>query len=175
VAGSQLTDFDRFLDTLPGRMVRSIIKGGMLEMANVVADEARALAPKESGEMANAIEAVVTVSGTEVRSKVRLTGMNAMKGIWAEFSTAAHVINKSGPGSTSKKGAKPGKGSLVINGQFAGPTVNHPGARAKPFMRPAADIAMDRALAAGAGHIRSSIERRGFVGNFATPTLQAPQ
>ena len=71
-----------------------------------------------------------------------------------EFGTLPHLI-EAGSGSLNKAAKK---NALDINGLYVD-KVHHPGATAKPFMRPAADEAKEAAVDALAASLGEQIER----------------
>lgn len=128
--------------------------------------------------IARAIEHVAGVRDGVITGKVRLRGFPASVGIWAEYGTSAHIISiadDARPTAKTRHGIRPislrtinrnnrakaaadGEPlSLVINGQFVGQSVNHPGASAHPFMRPAIDAKQAQAVSAVADYVRARL------------------
>lgn len=84
---------------------------------------------------------------------------------WVEYGTQAHWIKATytkslalRPNSRASSGfAKRWVRSLVIGGNFVGPSVRHPGARPKPFMRPALHTKARDAVMAAAVYMRQRL------------------
>lgn len=121
------------LSMLPVEVETKIMRNAVTAGAREVRDEARVLAPKQSGAMAQAIKVTRSTSFKEghVAAKVRLKGRHAFLGRFMEYGVLPHLIWTRG------------KGSLVINGVPIGKQVWHPGHGARPFMRPAMDNKAD--------------------------------
>jgi hypothetical protein len=162
-----------FLETLPEKLARNVLRGALRAAAQEVAPEAKALAIDSQVK-----EAVGVSTGTRpglVYSKVRLKGPGSYKGLWLEWGTLPHLISirddvrpttKTRNGSVRwsvkavNKAVK--RGSLEINGKFVGAVVHHPGARPHPFMRPALDAKAEQAIAAAANYIKSRLTAQGL-------------
>lgn len=181
-----LAELDRYLSALPKNMQKGAYRAGLVAAARPIRDEARLLAPKETGKMAKAIKtgaARQNPDGT-FSITIRLDGEHSYLGLFQEYGVAAHLIKVAEdikPTKTKKDGRvvplSIGKinrmvdvGSLVIGENFVGPMVHHPGHAAHPFMRPALDAKADEAVKAFAGRIRDYIE--GKTG-FAAPPDEA--
>jgi len=86
--------------------------------------------------------------------------------LWLEYGTAPHLISVDDSQrqglSVRRVNDRVNAGSLVINGNFVGTTVHHPGARPHPFMRPALDTKEGEARAAAQSYINSRISRSGI-------------
>lgn len=175
--GDGSAELDAFLASLPEKLARNVARGGLRAAAVVVAEEAKHMARNEQ------VSAAIGVStgrrGDLVYSKVRLKGPGAYKGIWLEYGTLPHLISVQAGERTTPAGRVIGIGtinrnlralakaadkpfSLVIAGRFVGPTVQHPGARPYPFMRPALDARQEAAVAAMATYVRDRLESNGL-------------
>jgi HK97 gp10 family phage protein len=121
---------------LPIEVETKILRNGLKAGAKIIRDEARALAPKKTGEMAKSIK---TFSGKslvdgQVVVKIKLRGKHAFLGPFIEHGVLPHLIWVKS------------KESLAIHGVPIGKRVQHPGSAAKPFMRPALDNKAEEAI-----------------------------
>jgi hypothetical protein len=162
-----------FLDTLPQKLARNVLRGGLRAAAMVVAEDAQARATDE--DVAAAIGVVTGSKGSIVYSKVRLKGKGSFKGIWMEWGTLPHLISvreSDKPTYKTRHGVQKWgirsinnavrRGSLEIAGKFVGPVVHHPGGRPVPFMRPALDAKAEAAVVAFAGYVNSRLTTEGL-------------
>ena len=142
IAIEGLSDALAALDALPDRITRMCVYEGVRIGAEALAARARELAPvappttfnaSRYGAVAGSLRASVkvnppTYSGDWVNCKVSAGSKIAYYARWVEFGTAAHQI-------------KPRyRKALTVEGGYA-EVINHPGAQAHPFMRPAVDSA----------------------------------
>lgn len=158
-----------FLESLPAKLEQNILRGAMRAAATVVAKDAETRT--NSPQIRDGIYVTSGARAGTITAKVKLKGFPASLAIWAEFGTAAHWIridprDRTGPKGkisigTINKNAKEA-GSLVIAGNFVGPSVYHPGARDIPFLRPALDANQDAAVEAAASYIRTRLENAGL-------------
>jgi len=142
---------------LPVQIETKLLRNGLAAGANIIRDEAKALAPKKSGLMAEAIK-TVRRSGTpdgEVVVKIRLKGPHAYLGLMIEYGVKTHLIWV-----RSKK-------DLAINGVVIGHRVWHPGFAEKPFMRPALDSKAGEAVQAVVEYVAANIK----WGPITAPTI----
>lgn len=153
--------FDKFLSALPGKLEQNVLRGGMRAMAKVIADDAQERCI--SSEAAASIKVGTRAERGLVTSKVQTKGRGAYLAPWLEYGTAPHFISvdesQRGGRSVRRINELHRKGSLVINGQFVGETVHHPGARPHPFLRPAVDSKMDEGLAAMTSYVTTRLAR----------------
>lgn len=159
-----------FLDQLPDKLVRNVLRGGLRAGAREIAKEAKAGIHSISGELARGVKvATATVKG-QARAYVRLRGKAAYIGRFVEYGTAPHIIRAKGAKASIRTlNEMDARGSLVIGGRFVGSVVRHPGAKAKPFLRPA----LDRKAAAAVNAAGEYIARRLKIGDIQAPTLES--
>ncbi len=155
-----LDELKKKLAELPLKIEQNIVRGALRAGAKVIAEEAKRLCPvgtEDGGALRDSIR--VSAQRTE-KGKVKVAvkaggGKGAGKGKakdqvyyahMVEFGTAAHFIKPK----TSK--------SLFLAGLFK-EGVNHPGAKAKPFMRPAMDGRAQDALQAVANYIAQRLPK----------------
>ena len=156
-----LDELHRLMRELPEKIERNILRGGLRAAAKVVEDEARRLVPvappsggnaKAYGVAAGALRASIR---TSMRVRTKAGWVNAQvkagnKQAWyahlVEFGTARHWI-------------KPKNRKSLFFAGLAREAVDHPGARPKPFMRPAFDANAQGAIEAMADYIRQRLPK----------------
>lgn len=167
-------EMDAFLQTLAPKLGRSIVRGGMRELAKVVAEEARTRVNSDEVRGSIGVSGQMLPDGTII-SKVRTKGKGAFIAPWLEFGTAAHFISvelDARPTTQTRRGVRKWsiglinkaakRGSLIIGNQFVGASVYHPGARPTPFLRPAADVAIGAGIEAMAQYVRARLTKEGL-------------
>jgi HK97 gp10 family phage protein len=155
------------LNSLPVKIEKNIMRAALRAGAKVIAEEAKALVPVSPpnsenarlyGGYTGALKDSIRVDTRARRGKVtasvkaggkRKRGTDVFYAHFVEFGTAAHTIK-------GKNGRR-----LFFNGTFT-PAVNHPGARAKPFMRPALDTKADDAIRAVGNKIKERLTKQGI-------------
>ena len=168
-----LKELNAFLQTLPTKLEQNVLSGALRAGANVFRTEARRLLSSQgsvaSGQLLNSIRVSVRRRKGKVRARVVAQG-EKNEAIWVEYGTAAHFIEvraDAKPGRMTRRGYRTfsmrtinkmvGTGSLVIGKNFVGTSVVHPGARAKPYMRPALDTKSREATVAAAQYIKKRL------------------
>lgn len=144
-----LSELQAFLDALPAKMESNIMRAALRQGANVVRDEAKANVPVKSGLLRAGLKVSTSSRRGVVTAKVKATGKHAYLARWIEYGTAAHQIKP--------KMAR----SLLFGGIFA-ESIDHPGAAAKPFMRPALDTRAQAALLAVGEAIKKRLTKQGL-------------
>ncbi len=118
-------ELERFLDELPEKLQAKVARVAMAAGARVIRDEARLVVPKKSGALKRSIR---SSSGRardgQITATIKAGNKDAFYAHMVEFGTQPHDIRP--------KKAK----ALKIGGGYA-LLMHHPGARPKPFMRPA--------------------------------------
>lgn len=134
-----LVELDKMLKELPAKIEANVIRGGLRAAAKVVLDEAKRLCPVEhpstegvkqgavTGELQRSIRISGRMSKGRVTYQVRAGNAKAFYAHMVEYGTARHFIKPKGS-----------RSALFFAG-YAHGEVDHPGAKAKPFMRPAID------------------------------------
>lgn len=140
-----LSDLARFMDTLPPKLERNVMRGALRAGMRVVQPVARANVHSVSGELARGLKISTRARGGRVTASLRATGKHAHVAKWLEFGTAAHVI-------ASKIG-----GMLAFGYGVFRKVVQHPGSRPKPFMRPALDQQAGAAVVASAEYMKKRL------------------
>ena len=137
------------------KMEKKMLRGGLRAGAKVIADEAKARVPVKLGKLRDSIRVGTAVKDGQVMATIK-AGRNKKKddpyyANMVEYGTAPHVIVAGG-------GTKAGK-VLAAGARILGEKVDHPGASAKPFMRPALDMKAQPALDRTAEYLRDRIEK----------------
>ena len=143
-----LAELNKALQELPAKVERNVLRGGLRAGAKVLEDAARAHVPVKRGDLHKSIRVSMRVSsktGT-VRAQVKAGDKKAWYAHLVEFGTARHWIKPK-----SRK-------SLFIAGLMK-EVVDHPGARPRPFMRPAFDGKWRAAIDAMADYIRTRLPK----------------
>jgi HK97 gp10 family phage protein len=136
-----LSDLQAFLDKLPAKIERNVVRGALRAGANVVKPIAQANIHDVSGHLAASLKVTTQSRGGRVTASVYTREFYAH---FVEYGTGPHRI------------AAYRAGALVINGRLV-KSVEHPGARARPFLRPALDTQAGAAVLAAAAYIRSRL------------------
>jgi HK97 gp10 family phage protein len=144
--GKELHDF---LQQLPVKMEKNIMRSALRAGAKVIADEAKANVPVKDGDLRDSIRVSTRAKRGQVTASAKAGNKKAFYWHFVEFGTAAHTIK-----------AKNGK-SLFFNGSNVR-SVRHPGARAKPFMRPALDSKSTEAIRAVGAQIGKRLNKLGL-------------
>jgi HK97 gp10 family phage protein len=170
-----------FLDQLPLKLQKNVLRGAMRAGARVVQKEAKLRVPAKSGLTRKSIKVDTGVENGRVIGRVLARGRHAYLARMIERGIDPHIISISeedrgttmtrrGPRvvsiGTVNKMVK--RGSLKIGEHFVGPIVHHPGVAARPFMRPALDIKAKEAV----GAIGQYIAARLKFGQLNAPLLE---
>jgi len=145
-----LSDLGKALATLTAKLEKNIMRGALRAGGNVMRDDARTNAARATGALAKGIKTSTNAKGGKVYAKVRTTGKHSYIAHFVEFGTEPHRIN-----------ARNG-GTIYIEGRPIGPFVDHFGARAMPFMRPALDGQASAAVTETAAYIRKRLTAEGI-------------
>lgn len=139
-----LADLQKFLDTLPVKIEKNIMRGALRRGMNEVKPAAQQGVHSISGLLAAGLKVGTRAKGGTVYATLKATGKHAYLARWVEYGTAAHTIT-----------AKDRKG-LSFGGVFF-QSVQHPGARPKPFLRPALDQQANAAVVAAAEYMKERL------------------
>lgn len=135
-----LADLQKMLDQIPALMERNVMRGALRAGANEVKKEAQTQLKSngsvKSSTLLNGLKVSTAAKGAQVTASVKVKGKHAYIARWLEYTGAApHVIRP--------KNAK----ALAVAGKAVN-KIEHPGFKAKPFLRPAMDIAAATAVVA---------------------------
>ena len=148
-----LAELQKFLNTLPAKVEKNIMRGALRAGLKPIKAAAMANVPVDSGALRDSIRISASRSkpGT-VAVAVKAGGKTKRGNVWyahfIEFTGAvAHQI-------TPKLG-----GSLFIGGLFF-KSVDHPGMKAKRFLRPALDSQSQAAVIAVGNYIKKRLANK---------------
>lgn len=142
-------ELDAFLQQLAPKVEKNILRASLRAGANVLKAYAQANVPVLLGDLRKSIRVTASAKGGTVTASVKAGNKKAYYWRWVEYGTAAHVIK-------GKDG-----GALDVGGTIVRSAM-HPGAQAKPFMRPALDNKSTEAIAAVAAKIRDRLTAEGI-------------
>lgn len=142
-------ELQKFLDELPAKLEANIMRSALCAGAEVIAEEARRNVLVRYGDLLASIKVSAKIKGGKVTATVKAGDKKAWYWRQVEFGTAAHTIK-----------AKDG-GALKFAGRFY-KSVEHPGVKPHPFMRPALDAKTKEALDAIGEQIKKRLTREGL-------------
>lgn len=143
-------ELDDLLQTLPAKMERNILRAALRAGAAVVLDEVKQRIPERTGQLRASARITTRYRQGTVTASVKVGNFVAWYAHLVEFGTRPHRITPENP-----------RGFLSINGSEVR-SANHPGSRAQPFMRPAADASLQTAIDAVTRRIRERLTRQGI-------------
>lgn len=137
-----LSELQKFLDQLPAKVEKNVLRGALRAGANVVRADAVGRIHSRSGVLAKSLKVGTKSRGSKVTAAVRTKVFYAK---WVEYGTKPHVIKASDGG------------ALAIGGGYY-KAVNHPGiVTPYPFMRPALDTKASAAVMAAGEYIKARL------------------
>lgn len=149
-----LAELDAVLKTLPAKIEGNILRGGIRAGAKVLEDAAksnlRANGSVDTGALLRSIKLRTRSRKGRVSATVSAGDSVAFYARYVEFGTSAHLI-------------KPRRRSSLFFAGLAREVVEHPGGRAKPFMRPALDGFATQAVEATASYIKRRLTKQGLL------------
>lgn len=167
-------ELDDLLRTLPEKMQKNVNRAGLRAGAVVLLDQVKQNIPVKSGNLrktarisSRAKNGAVSVS---VKAGGKVKGIDAWYARLVEFGTRPHLVQVSEKdrGINGRTGRAVSvttvnrRRSLMIGTTLVGPSVQHPGSRARPFMRPAIDAKLPEALKAITAKIRERLNKQGL-------------
>lgn len=157
-----LADLHKMMQELPAKIEANVLRGGMRAGAKVIEEEAKRLAPvgpprlaytkegaaytKLPGGVRESIRVSVRSRNGKVEATIKAGGKKAWYARLVEFGTAAHLI-------------RPKNRKSLFFAALAREEVKHPGAKRKPFMRPALDTKAQQAIQTLADYIRNRLPK----------------
>lgn len=149
-----LKELDATLASLADQIERNIVRSGLRMACKVIEEEARRNVNSRSGTLAASIHSSTRVINGVPVGKItagsrQKGGGGAFYAHMVEFGTAAHFIK-----------AKSAKSLFLAHILRNG--VHHPGAKMKPFMRPALDAKAQEAVMAFATQVRKRLTKAGL-------------
>lgn len=176
-----LAELQKFLDSLPAKVEKNIMRGALRAGATVIRNLARSKIHHISGRLAASIRVTTMAKGKTITARIVAGGAKSDIGnrpIWVEYGTRPHLISvqeseKPINSNASQRAAGMVRVSmstinrnlrrvLSIGGKFVGPTVSHPGARPRPFMRPALDQGSQKAVVVSGEFIKARLTKEGL-------------
>lgn len=142
-------ELQALLNSLAPKLEQNIMRGAMRAGAKVILEEAKRNVPVKSGELRNSLKISTKSKKGTVTASVKSGNKKVYYSRFVEFGVAAHSISATG------------KGFLNFGGIFA-KSVDHPGATAKPFMRPAIDSKSTEAIDAVKEYIGKRLTKEGI-------------
>lgn len=167
---------DALLGSLPVKMEKNIMRGALRAGAKVFLQQVKQNIPVDKGALRASARVTTRARRGEVTASVKVGDKNVYYAQMVEFGTRQHVIRATADdlGVNRRTGRIASyrtlnRRVLVIGRAFVGPVVDHPGARPRPFMRPAADAAFPAAVAAVQAYVRQRLTAQGLEVPEPTP------
>lgn len=139
-----LADLQKFMNQLTPKLEANVMRGALRAGMKIVLPVAQANIHSVSGELAAGLKLGTARKGGMVMASIKAKGPHGFIAKFVEYGTAAHVIE-------GRNG-----GWLNVLGQLR-KSVDHPGAKAKPFLRPALDAQAQNAVVGAAEYIKNRL------------------
>lgn len=162
-----LAELQAVLDTMPAKIEKNILRGALRAGMKTILPSARANVRSVSGELARGLRIKTGARDGRVTATMSARGKHGFIARFVEFGTAAHLISARGIAlgrrgrqisiRTINRSEK--KGSLSFSGTLTG-RVDHPGARARPFLRPALDAGATGAVIAAGEYMKQRLAEK---------------
>ena len=174
-----LAELDKLLKELPAKIEGNVIRGALRAGQKTMMDAVKAKLSENSSIKTKALERSIRIRFNRksakrgwINSYLIAGNAEAYYSHWVEYGTAAHFISvkkEAAPSRMTRRGIKSygigtinkmvKRGSLVIGKNFVGQSVAHPGARPKPFMRPAFDANSDKSIESMVEYMKKRIPK----------------
>jgi len=141
-----LKELHAALQSLPAKIEQNVLRGALRAAAREIEAEAERIAPVASGALRDSIRVSVRAKRGEVTATIKAGDRKAWYAKLVEYGTARHYI-------------KPKNRKSLFFAGLAREVVDHPGARRKPFMRPALDAKQQAAIDRMADYMRTRIPK----------------
>ena len=138
-----LSDLARFLDELPIKLQKNVMRGALRAGMKPVLEDAKAGAAYSSGLLRDGLKIGTKSRGGTVTATVTAKGEHGYVARWVEYGTKPHTI-------AAKDHA------MFFGGHFV-QSVQHPGTKPHPFMRPALDSQATAAVVAAAEYMKQRL------------------
>lgn len=165
VSVSGLKELDDLLKQLPVNIEKNVLRGAMRAGQKVIADTAKANLRKEgaidTGELEKSIRIRFKRKSEKfgwVRAFVFAGNEKAYYAHWVEYGTASYYVGSGRTVGQPYEITPKVAGSLFLGGAFR-ESVMHPGAKPKPFMRPAVDQSYNAAIDAVVQYMQKRIPK----------------
>lgn len=139
-----LSELNTFLTAFEPKLSRNIMSGALRAGVKEILPTAKANIHSVSGQLARGLKIGTRVQKGVIKGYIKATGKHAFIHRFVEFGTRAHFIP-----------AK--KGSVLFFGGIFTKGVDHPGAKPKPFARPALDAKATAAVIAAGNYIKDRL------------------
>jgi HK97 gp10 family phage protein len=149
-------ELSEFLQTLPVKIEKNLLRGALRSAAKIISDEAKRNAPVQDGDLRDSIRVSTRGRKGQVTASVKVGNKKVYYARFIEYAVSAHNIDGKGAG------------FLNFGGLFA-KSVNHPGTQAKPFLRPALDSRSNEAINEVGLYIGKRLTKQGLN----SPTISA--
>lgn len=146
IGGRELAEF---LSSLPKKVEQNIMRSALRAGANVFKKEVSPNIPVVEGDLKKSLRVSVRAKNGTITASVKMGGKKAPHAHLYEFGTKPHKI-------------EPKNADALAIGGVAYRSVNHPGARPHPTMRPAFDTKSSEAIAAVAAQVRKRLTKEGI-------------
>lgn len=154
IGGRQLAEF---LQQLPVKIEKNIMRAALRAGAAVIREEAKTQVPVDSGALRRSLKVSTSTKRGRITAKLKVGGTLAPHAHLVEFGTKPHKI-------------KPKRQQALSFGGVVAREVDHPGARPRPFMRPAFDSHSSEAIAAVGAKVRERLTNEGI--NVPAPEVE---
>lgn len=142
-------ELDAFLQSLPAKVEKNIMRAALRAGANQFKAEVKANVPVDDGDLRDSVRVSTRSKRGTVYASLKVGNKKAWYAHFVEYGTKPHIIK-----------AKNG-GTLHIGSSFLR-QVMHPGAKPNPFIRPAFDSKSSEAIAAVAAKVRERLTKEGL-------------
>ena len=150
----------QFLQQLPVKLEKNIMRGALRAGARVIANEAKLNAPVQDGDLKASVRVSTNAKRGRVEAKAKAGGKKAWYAAIVEFGASPHII-KAKKAKMLKFTARDGRKIEIAQ-------VFHPGFVARPYLRPALDSKAGESVVATGNYIKQRLNAQGING---VPTL----
>lgn len=142
-----LAELQKMLESLPAKLEANVMRGALRAGMKVVLEDVKNNVPVASGELKSGLKIGTKSRRGVITATVKATGKHAYLAPWMEFGTKPHLIE-------GRDG-----GNLYIGGVYV-KSVEHPGVKPRPFMRPALDNQATNATVAVGNYIAQRLKKK---------------
>lgn len=163
-------ELDELLKTLPDKLQKNIVRGMVRAGAAEFLPIVKAKIPVDQGDLqASARITTRAQKDGKITASVKVGNKIAWYAKFVEYGTRPHLIsvNAEERGVNRRTGkalsmTTVNRRALQIGQNFVGASVQHPGAKPHPFMRPAADEGFAQAIQAAEKKLRQRLTKQGL-------------
>lgn len=146
----------QFLQQLPVKLEKNIMRGALRAGAKVIADEAKINVPIQDGDLRRSIRVSSNAKRGRVEAKAKAGGKKAWYAAIVEFGAAPHIIKGKG-GKMLKFTGRDGRKVEIAQ-------VSHPGFKPRPYLRPALDAKAKQSIVEVGNYIKARLTKEGING-----------